>query len=178
MFVNIFNRTLPAAAIGKTLLALAVGFVTLIIASPPAFAAAGSQQVAAAFEPSWFVQGITGLFALATLATGALALANIGHPILVDTATFTRVDNDEQVSAPNVRAGEYDRSPRERPSGPLSSWAMKCSSKSASAVSSSDNASTSWPTCSIDDLWAPHRTSRSPCRPSQRCFKSCSWEAT
>ena len=103
MPANTFNRTLPAAAIGKTLLALAAGFVTLLIASPPALAAAGSQQVAAAFEPSWFVQGITGLFALATLGTGALALANIGLPFLVDTATFSRVDNDERVSAPNVR---------------------------------------------------------------------------
>ena len=103
MPANTFNRTLPAAAIGKTLLALAAGFVTLLIAAPPALAAAGSQQVAAAFEPSWFVQGITGLFALATLATGALALANIGLPFLVDTATFVRVDNDEQVRAPNVR---------------------------------------------------------------------------
>jgi len=103
MPTNTLSRTLPSAAIGKTLLVLAAGFVTLLIAASPALAEAGSQQVAAAFEPSWFVQGITGLFALATLATGALALANIGLPLLVDTATFVRVDNDEQVRAPNVR---------------------------------------------------------------------------
>ena len=103
MSANLFSPARNAATVGKTLLALAAGCVTLLIGIPPALAAAGSQQTAAAFEPSWFVLGITGLFALATLGTGALALANIGHPLLIDTATFVRVDNDDRVRAPNVR---------------------------------------------------------------------------
>lgn len=55
------------------------------------------------FEPSWFVFGVTWLFALATLGTGILALANIGHPFLVDTGSFQRVGRSDVVRAPNVR---------------------------------------------------------------------------
>jgi hypothetical protein len=55
------------------------------------------------FEPTAFVLGVTWLFALATLATGILALVNSGDPFLVDTGLFQRVGRPDVVRAPNAR---------------------------------------------------------------------------
>lgn len=59
---------------------------------------------AGGFEPSLLALGVTGLFAVATLVTGAAALvANVGWSLLVRTGQFVARDNDEVVKAPNVR---------------------------------------------------------------------------
>lgn len=56
------------------------------------------------FAPSLLAQGVTGLFAVATLLTGAAALlANQGWSLLIRTEDFTPVGSDEVVHAPNVR---------------------------------------------------------------------------
>lgn len=57
-----------------------------------------------AFEPGLLAQGITGLFAVATLVTGAAALfGNMGWSLLIRTESFTHADSGEVVEAPNVR---------------------------------------------------------------------------
>ncbi|MEM6929053.1 MAG: hypothetical protein AAF602_19095 [Myxococcota bacterium] len=57
-----------------------------------------------AFEPSLLAQGITGLFAVATLVTGLAALlGNTGWSLLVRTERFVVEGSDEVVQAPNVR---------------------------------------------------------------------------
>ena len=103
MCTNTSNPTRPLAATVKTLLAFTVGCMTLFALSPSAHAVTEAPGLAASFDPSWFVQGVTGLFALATLGTGTLAMFKLGHPLLVDTSNFIGVDSNEQVSAPNVR---------------------------------------------------------------------------
>ncbi|MFK7844449.1 MAG: hypothetical protein AB8G77_04040 [Rhodothermales bacterium] len=56
------------------------------------------------FVPSLLAQSITGLFAIATLFTGAAALfANKGWSLLVRTEDFKLVSSEEIVTAPNVR---------------------------------------------------------------------------
>lgn len=56
------------------------------------------------FDPSLLAQAITGLFAIATLLTGAAALfANKGWSLLLRTEDFRVVDSEEVVTAPNVR---------------------------------------------------------------------------
>ncbi|MEM8599066.1 MAG: hypothetical protein AAGF99_04020 [Bacteroidota bacterium] len=56
------------------------------------------------FAPSLLAQAITGLFAVATLLTGTLALfANKGWSLLLRTDDFTPVGSEEIVPAPNVR---------------------------------------------------------------------------
>jgi hypothetical protein len=59
---------------------------------------------AASFQPSSLVTGVTGLFALATLTTGAAALLlNRGLALLVRTETFVPEEGGDPVVAPNVR---------------------------------------------------------------------------
>lgn len=83
-----FLRTLPLAVVG-----LAV--------STTALADGGAT---ADFSPSLLAQGITGLFAFATLATGAAALfANVGWSLLIRTEDFVVRGTDEVLTAPNVR---------------------------------------------------------------------------
>lgn len=56
------------------------------------------------FAPSLLAQIITGLFAIATLLTGAAALfANKGWSLLVRTEDFNPVGSSAVVTAPNVR---------------------------------------------------------------------------
>jgi|GEM_PF-6139508 len=56
------------------------------------------------FVPSLLAQSITGLFAIATLLTGAAALfANKGWSLLVRTEDLKTVSSEEIVTAPNVR---------------------------------------------------------------------------
>lgn len=56
------------------------------------------------FAPSLLALAITGLFAVATLVTGAAALfANTGWSLLIRTEAFTPVGSAEVVTAPNVR---------------------------------------------------------------------------
>ena len=58
----------------------------------------------AVFEPTWLALGITGLFAVATLITGAGALfGNVGWSLLVRTGDFVPTGSTEVVTAPNVR---------------------------------------------------------------------------
>ncbi|MEM8487451.1 MAG: hypothetical protein AAF564_18005 [Bacteroidota bacterium] len=56
------------------------------------------------FVPSLLALAITGLFAIATLLTGAAALfANKGLSLLVRTENFKPINSEEIVTAPNVR---------------------------------------------------------------------------
>ncbi|MEN0067616.1 MAG: hypothetical protein AAGA48_36125 [Myxococcota bacterium] len=56
------------------------------------------------FTPSLLAQGIAGLFAVATLVTGAAALfGNAGPSLLLRTGVFQSTDTQEVVKAPNVR---------------------------------------------------------------------------
>lgn len=68
-------------------------------------AAALAQSSDAGFSPSLLALGITGLFAVATLLTGAAALfGQTGISLLIRTETMQVADTQEALRAPNVRA--------------------------------------------------------------------------
>jgi hypothetical protein len=79
-------------------------FITAVVALCLTSAAHAQDGIGAAFDPGLLAQGVTGLFAVATLLTGAAALfGNVGWSLLVRTGDFVVSGSNEVVKAPNVR---------------------------------------------------------------------------